>query len=147
MNGFDFGNVIITGSEVLKGIIDEILVKFRPRMSLEDMQRVYVNILNKVILEEEYKSDAKYVGGIFQFDYVDDKSYTCGFNLYFQDKNKKIIEINSKSRPLNIAKLSDDLIATIKAEKIVKFEIPEPADDVRNQYDYEHFNSSDRLKK
>ena len=136
---FLMSEAISAGVEVVKNIINEILAEIRPKMDIEDMQRVYVKVLNKVILDEELKNNTKYVGGTFEFDYVDDRSYTCGYNLFFQDEKKKVFEIAAKSRPLNMAKLADELVLQIKGEKIVKFEIPEPSLEVRQQHNLENF--------
>ena len=109
-------------------------------MTLEDLQRVYTKTIDEVILNEEDKSNTKYVGGEFNLDYVSEKSYTVGYRLFFQNEQKKIFEIEAKSREISLAKLSSKVREQLKTEKNIKFEIPEPSQSARDRHNRKSFN-------
>ena len=138
-DGTTFNEAIVAGKEVLMNMINDLIEEFRPTMSLEDLQRVYTKTVDKVILTEEDKSNTKYVGGEFNLDYVSEKSYTVGYKLFFQNEQKKIFELEAKSRELDISKLSQKVRDQLKAEKNIKFEIPEPSQNVRDKHNRENF--------
>lgn len=138
-NGISVGEAITAGKEVLMNMINELIEEFRPTMTLEDLQRVYTKTIDKVIFNEEDKSGTKYVGGEFNLDYVGEKSYTVGYRLFFQNEQKKIFEIEAKSREISIAKLSSKVREQLKEEKNIKFEIPEPTQSARDKHNRESF--------
>lgn len=112
----------------------EKLVKVTP----EDLQRVYGEEINEVILDEESTSGRKYVGGEFILDYVDEKKFGCSFSLYFQDAQKKFLKRSAKTGELSMSPLVPELRDELKAEKVIKFDIPEPDDEARAEYKYKH---------
>ena len=132
--GISVGEAIIAGKEVLMNMINELIEEFRPTMTLEDLQLVYMKTVDEVILQEEDKSNTKYVGGEFNLDYVSDRAYTCGYRLFFQNEQKKIFELAAKSREISLMKLSAKVREQLKADKNIKFEIPEPDKKVRDKY-------------
>ena len=139
--GITVGEAFTAGKEVLVNIINELIEEFRPTMTIEDLQRVYTKTIDKVIFNEEDKSNSRYVGGEFNLDYVSEKSYTVGYRLFFQDEHKKIFEIEAKSRELSIAKLSEKVRTQLKTDKNIKFEIPEPSQSARDKYNRESFKA------
>ena len=139
-DGINVGEVISAGKEVLMNMINELIEELRPTMMLEDLQRVYTKTIDEVIFNEEDKSNSRYVGGEFNLDYVSDRSYTVGYKLFFQDSQKKIFELEAKSRELSVAKLSNKVREQLKAEKNIKFEIPEPSQSARDRHDRENFS-------
>ena len=139
-DGTNIEEAIVAGKEVLMEIINELIEEFRPTMTLEDLNRVYTKTVDKVILTEEDKGTGKYVGGEFNLDYVSEKSYTVGYKLFFQNEQKKIFELEAKSRELDISKLSQKVRDQLKTEKNIKFEIPEPSQSARDKYNRENFS-------
>ena len=112
----------------------EKLVKVTP----EDLQRVYGEEINEAILDEEHANGRKYVGGEFIFERVDEKNFVCSFSLYFQDAQKKFLKKSAKTGELSMSPLSPELRDELKAEKVIKFDIPEPDDEARAEYEYKH---------
>ena len=139
-DGVTVGEAIIAGKEVLMNMINELIEEFRPTMTLEDLQRVYTKTVDEVIFKEEDKSNSRYVGGEFNLDYVSEKGYTVGYKLFFQNEQKKIFELEAKSRELSISKLSAKVREQLAAEKNIKFEIPEPSQSARDKYNRENLN-------
>ena len=138
-DSINVGEAIATGKEVLMNVINELIEEFRPTMTLEDLQRVYMKTVDDVILREEDKSNSKYVGGEFNLDCVSEKSYTVGYRLFFRNEQKKISELEAKSRELDISKLSQKVREQLRADKNIKFEIPEPNQSARDRYNRESF--------
>ena len=138
--GISVGEAIVAGKEVLMNMINELIEEFRPTMTLEDLQRVYTKTVDEVIFKEEDKSNSRYVGGEFNLDYVGEKSYTVGYRLFFQNEQKKFFELEAKSRELSISKLSEKVREQLKAEKNIKFEIPEPSQSARDNHNRKNFN-------
>ena len=139
-DGITVGEAITAGKEVLMNMINELIEEFRPTMTLEDLQRVYTKTIDEVIFKEEDKSNSRYVGGEFNLDCVGEKSYTVGYKLFFQNEQKKIFELEAKSRELSITKLSAKVREQLAAEKNIKFEIPEPSQSARDKYNRENLN-------
>ena len=139
-DGVTVGEAIIAGKEVLMNMINELIEEFRPTMTLEDLQRVYTKTVDEVIFKEEDKSNSRYVGGEFNLDYVSEKGYTVSYKLFFQNEQKKIFELEAKSRELSISKLSAKVREQLAAEKNIKFEIPEPSQSARDKHNRESFN-------
>ena len=110
------------------------LVKITP----EDFQRVYGKTIDKTILDEEKASGREYIGGEFIFECVDDKNFTCGYSLYFQDEQENFFKKEAKSGKLSMSPLLQEMRDELMTEKIIKFEIPEPSDEARELYEREH---------
>lgn len=138
-DSINVGEAIAAGKEVLMNMINELIEEFRPTMTLEDLQRVYTKTVDEVILREEDKSNSKYVGGEFNLDCVNERSYTVGYRLFFRNEQKKIFELEARSRELDISKLSLIVREQLKADKNIKFEIPEPSASVRDKHNRESF--------
>lgn len=110
-------------------------------MTLEDFQRVYEETICNAILEEESSGERKYVGGEFIFECVDDKNFTCGYSLYFQDEQENFFKKEAKSGNLSMSPLLPEMRDELTAEKTIKYEIPEPSDEAREAYEREHSKS------
>ena len=143
INGFDVETVVSTGKDVLLEMLKSLVSELRPKMSLEDLQRVYTKYIDKIILKEEYDDDVKYVGGEFNLNYIDDDHYDCDYKLFFMDKAKKISELSTKSKPFDAYYLDAKTRDELKEEKTIKFEIPEPSRSVRDEFNRNKFTRSE----
>ena len=94
----------------------------------------YSDKLNETILNQELQKAAIFINGDFIIDYIDDKTYTCSYVLYFQDRSDEAFKISAKSKPLDITRLSDEAKKDLETSKSIKFEIPEPSEEVRKNY-------------
>ena len=137
INGINVADAVNAGKDVLVDLLKDLIRELRPKMSLEDIQRLYTKTIDQLILKEEYDSDVKYVGGEFSLNYLDDDHYDCGYNLFFMDKNKKITELSAKSKPVAVYYLNDETREELKRDKNIKFEIPAPSDRVRDKFNQE----------
>lgn len=107
-------------------------------MTLEDFQRVYEETICNAILEEEFSGEHKYVGGELIYEHVDEKNFTCEYKLFFQDAQGKFFRKTAKTDNISTKPLSTDMREKISSEKILKFEIPEPSDEAREEYKRQH---------
>ena len=104
------------------------------KVNLEDIQRTYGDTIYKAILDEENKDGIEYIGGELIFECVDDKNFTCAYNLYFQDEQEKFFKKEAKTGEVTLKALSPEMRKELQSEKILKFEIPEPPLEVRKSY-------------
>ena len=138
-NKVTFSEALSVGKEELIKLVKSIIAELRPSMSLEDLQRVYTKSIDTAILKEEASTNCKYIGGEFNIENVNnDQYYSCGYRLYFQDAQKKIFELAAQSKDLPVYNLSDSLRKQLSAEKIIKFEIPEPSEKAREKFEREN---------
>ena len=117
----------------LRKMLGELLM-----INLEDFQRKYGKVIDKIILDEESSSKHKYIGGEFIFDCVDDENFTCSYDLYFQDEQENFFKRHAKSGNLPVSSLAPKMREELMTEKAIKFEIPEPDDEARELYEREH---------
>lgn len=85
-------------------------------------------------MNEEFYKIALFLNGDFIINYVDDKSYTCEYAIYFQDQQDSAYKIEAKSNLLDMTRLSEDVQKELESQKIIKFEISEPDENVRKNY-------------
>lgn len=141
IGGIDAGEAVSVGKKILVEMLKDLISELRPKMSIEELQVVYTKNLDKIILNEEQTSSNKYVGGEFSFNYIDDDHYDCAYKLFFMDKNKQIFEISTKSKPFDSSFLNSATRDELKAEKTIKFEIPEPSREARDKFNREKSES------
>lgn len=103
-------------------------------VTFEDLQSVYEETICEAILDEESSSGREYVGGKLIYEYIDDKNFTCEYILFFQDEHGKFFKKSAKTDKLSMKPLLTETYDELTAEKIIKFEIPEPSDDARAEY-------------
>ena len=96
--------------------------------------KYYSDKVNEIILTEELRKASTFLSGDFIIDYVDEKSYTCSYMLYFQDKSNETYKVGAKSKPLDIMRLSAEARNDLEKNNPVKFEIPEPSEEIRKNY-------------
>ncbi|MBO4780542.1 MAG: hypothetical protein J5497_07895 [Selenomonadaceae bacterium] len=102
---------------------------------IEEIPSVYYSDkLNEIILSQELYKSAIFLNGDFIVEYADEKSYTCAYELYFQDKNDETYKVAAKSKPLDITRLSAEARKDLETNKSIKFEVPAPSEDVRKNY-------------
>ena len=102
---------------------------------IEDIPSIhYSNKITEIILNESLYKASIFLNGDFSVDYVDDKSYTCSYVLYFQDKKDETYKVAAKSKPLDITRLSTEARKDLEIHKSIKFEIPDPPEETRKNY-------------
>ena len=102
---------------------------------IEDIPSVhYSDKITEIILNESLYKASIFLNGDFSVDYVDDKSYTCSYVLYFQDKKDETYKVAAKSKPLDITRLSEEARKDLETHKSIKFEIPDPPEETRKNY-------------
>ena len=102
---------------------------------IEDIPSVhYSDKITEIILSESLYKASIFLNGDFSVDYVDDKSYTCSYVLYFQDKKDETYKVAAKSKPMDITRLSAEARKDLETHKSIKFEIPDPPEETRKNY-------------
>lgn len=107
-------------------------------VTFEDLQRVYEETISEAILCEENSSGREYVGGKLIYTCVDEENFTCEYDLYFQDAQGNFFKKSAQTDKLSMEPLSTGTRDELTAKKIIKFEIPEPSDEARAEYNRKH---------
>lgn len=116
--------------DALRKIFDDLV-----QVTFEDFQRVCSPMVYKTILDAESTGEREYVGGELVFACVDDKSFTCSYSLYFQDKDEKFFKEAAKTGNLPLSSLASDFREELVTDRILKFKIPEPDEEARAEYE------------
>lgn len=107
-----------------------------PTLKIENFPEMFSEKIVTIILQEEKNTGNVYIGGDFNINYVDKWSYSCSYELYFKDQEEQPYKIAAESKPMSNAKLFPESINDLAKEKNITFEIPEPSEE-----DRENFNS------
>lgn len=107
--------------------IDKQLNRVGFYVSLEELQGRYDDALKKIILNEEKEKNCRYISGEFKISAVGENNYQCSYALYFEDSEENYHVLEAKSKPLDINCLTEDFRAEIHRERVLGFEIDEPA--------------------
>lgn len=105
------------------------------KVTAEDIQRVSSEVINETILNAESTGKRGYVGGEFIIECVDDKNFTCSYNLYFQDEQENFFKETARTGKRSLTSLESEFRDELTTEKVIKFEIPEPDDEARAEYE------------
>lgn len=101
---------------------------------IEEIPEIFEEKINEIILKEEFYKIASFVGGEFIIEYIDDKSYSLSYHLYFQDKKDAPYDVTSQKQKNSISRLSDAAQKELKDQKTIKFDISEPSEEFRKKY-------------
>lgn len=101
---------------------------FRPNMSLEDIASKCSPQMDKIILDQKNKG-LSFTAGKFKIVCADDSSFCVGYEMYFQDADKKWHQITDLSKKI-LAKnyLSQEAWLELKQKKINSYDIASPID-------------------
>lgn len=124
--------------ETAANIFDEVGKKLDSldlTMSLDELLNTYGENLDKIIIREEQDKKCSFLGGELKISRVDEKHYECAYSLYFEDANESVHALESKSKPLAMKFLTEDLQQRLHKEGTLKFEIDEPTAEARKNYE------------
>ena len=113
---------------LLESVFDTLKEFFRPNMTFDVIAEKYSPSLDDII-EKYQKEGLTYSAGKFKVAYFDEKSFTLGFELYFQDAAKKWSKVARTSKPYDAKKwLAPETWLELKniKEKVFDVDAPEP---------------------
>ena len=145
-NKDNLADTIVDSLEVLFHNISNKLNGIGLSVSLEELQNNYSEALDMIILREEDTNNCKYISGEFSINYLDEKSYNCAYELYFEDNNGQYHTLEAKTKPLFSSNLTKELQQELKKEKEIKFELGEPSADNRKKYENAKISQSKESK-
>ena len=126
---------IVDSLEVLFHNISNKLNGVGLSVSLEELQSNYSEALDMIILREEDTNNCKYISGEFRINYLDEKSYNCAYELYFEDQDGQYHTLEAKTKPLFSTNLTKEFQQELKKEKEIKFELGEPSSENKRKYE------------
>ena len=101
---------------------------------IDEIPEILADKIDEIILKEEFYKIASFAGGEFIIEYIDDKSYSLCYHLYFQDKKDATYDVTSQKQKNNSDRLSDAAKKELKDQKTIKFDISEPSEEFRKKY-------------
>ena len=101
---------------------------------IDEIPEILADKIDEIILKEEFYKIASFAGGEFIIEYIDDKSYSLCYHLYFQDKKDATYDVTSQKQKNNSDRLSDAAKKELKDQKKIKFDISEPSEEFRKKY-------------
>lgn len=104
-------------------------------MSLDQLLNIYGDNLDKIIIREEQDKKCSFIGGELKISRLDEKRYECAYSLYFEDAGESVHAVESKSKPLEMQFLTEDFRQRLNKEGTLKFEIDEPSEKARKNYE------------
>lgn len=137
-------DMIISTSDAIKKLYNRLSNGLK--VSLDEIQEIYAEQVDLLILQEEERSGNKYISGEFKLNKLNEAQYNCSYALYFQDSNEKFYEITNKSDPLPIKYLTDDVISELNEKGKIEFEMGEPSEESKAKYQ-ELKNSTEKENK
>ena len=142
------GEIAMPLSELMKILLDYILGKsfnsIRGVNTLEDLPAHYIDKINRLIVEEEKKQASEFVGGSFKVNYVDDRSYYCSLELYFEKAGQEDPNLTSaQSKNFDLRSLNREAQDELRRLRTIEFEIDPPTSEQRSRLSQNtNFNSS-----
>ena len=92
-------------------------------MSLQDIAEIHEDDIDALILKKQRLEELEYVGGKFFINYMDDEYFKMSTELWFKNKEGKLVEVTAKSKPTETKYLSEQAKTDLKANKKAAFEI------------------------
>ena len=103
--------------------------------SIDEITEVFADKINEIILKEEFYKATIFLGGDFFVEYVDEKAYTHYCKLYFQKRDDSTYNLETKKQRVDMERLAPEARKELENKKQVKFEIPEPSEEIRKKYE------------
>lgn len=102
--------------------------------SIDEITEIFADKINDIILKEEFYKAAIFLGGEFFVEYIDEKTYTHYCKFYFQKRDDSTYNLETKKQRVDIGRLAYEARRELETKKVIKFEIPEPSEEVRRKY-------------
>lgn len=96
----------------------------KPNMTIYELAESCSKELDKKIIEEK-KKELKYQGGSLKFSYKNEKFFTIGYELYFQNKQEKWVKVSADTEQ-EIDFLNEKSIEELKKKNTIEYDIEEP---------------------
>ena len=122
-------DTVTTAVEKIFDKIADAAANFLGGMSLQDIAEIHEDDIDALILKKQRLEELEYVGGKFFINYMDDEYFKMSTELWFKNKEGKLVEVTAKSKPTETKYLSEQAKTDLKANKKAAFEIKPPKEE------------------
>ena len=122
-------DTVTTAVEKIFDKIADAAANFLGGMSLQDIAKIHEDDIDALILKKQRLEELEYVGGKFFINYMDDEYFKMSTELWFKNKEGKLVEVTAKSKPTETKYLSEQAKTDLKANKKAEFDIKPPKEE------------------
>lgn len=135
------------GKNVLADLMKSITKMLNSSMELDEFSKIYTKQVDGVILSEEEKTGNKFKGGEFKIFHINDRTFGLSYSLYFHDGKEGWTKMTAKSEPMDNYYLSDEALQELREKMTIVYEVEQPTDEARKEYDKMKREKSSRPKR
>ena len=114
--------------EIFKNFkISELMLRVvNSQISFDEINEIFSEGIDKIILSSSRKEKLKFIGGIFRISLKSEKTFVLSFQLFFKTEEGKFLTKSAESGEMLLKYLTEESRIELSNNKYVEFEIDEP---------------------
>lgn len=114
--------------EIFKNFkISELMLRVvNSQISFDEINEIFSEGIDEIILSSSRKEKLKFIGGIFRISLKSEKTFVLSFQLFFKTKEGKFLTKSAESSEMLLKYLTEESRIELSNNKYVEFEIDEP---------------------
>lgn len=114
--------------EIFKNFkISELMLRVvNSQISFDEINEIFSEGIDEIILSSSRKEKLKFIGGIFRISLKSEKTFVLSFQLFFKTEEGKFLTKSAESGEMLLKYLTEESRIELSNNKYVEFEIDEP---------------------
>ena len=114
--------------EIFKNFkISELMLRVvNSQISFDEINEIFSEGIDEIILSSSRKEKLKFIGGIFRISLKSEKTFVLSFQLFFKTEEGKFLTKSAESSEMLLEYLTEESRNELTNNKSVEFEIDEP---------------------
>ena len=114
--------------EIFKNFkISELMLRVvNSQISFDEINEIFSEGIDEIILSSSRKEKLKFIGGIFRISLKSEKTFVLSFQLFFKTEEGKFLTKSAESGEMLLKYLTKESRIELSNNKYVEFEIDEP---------------------
>lgn len=114
--------------EIFKNFkISELMLRVvNSQISFDEINEIFSEGIDEIILSSSRKEKLKFIGGIFRISLKSEKTFVLSFQLFFKTEEGKFLTKSAESSEMLLKYLTEESRIELSNNKYVEFEIDEP---------------------
>lgn len=114
--------------EIFKNFkISELMLRVvNSQISFDEINEIFSEGIDEIILSSSRKEKLKFIGGIFRISLKSEKTFVLSFQLFFKTEEEKFLTKSAESGEMLLKYLTEESRIELSNNKYVEFEIDEP---------------------
>lgn len=114
--------------EIFKNFkISELMLRVvNSQISFDEINEIFSEGIDEIILSSSRKEKLKFIGGIFRISLKSEKTFVLSFQLFFKTEEGKFLAKSAESGEMLLKYLTEESRIELSNNKYVEFEIDEP---------------------